>query len=144
MQSYTPAEETALEGKDIERYVQVSGVSITCNGKTSSGEFIDVTRFLDWLRIRMQENIFAQLAALDKIPYTDPGVGVVESEVYAVLDEGIANGGLAADPAPTVSVPLVADVSAVDRANRLLPDVKFNAQLAGAIHAVEVTGVITI
>lgn len=144
VQSYTPGEETALDGKNIERYVEIAGVSITCNGKTSSGEFMDVTRFVDWLKARMEENIFAKLAAADKIPYTDPGVSVVESEVYAVLNEGISVGGLAADPAPTVSVPLVANVSAVDRANRLLPDVKFNAQLAGAIHAVEVTGTITI
>jgi len=141
---FTPAEEGVFDDKNIERYVEIAGVSITCNGKTSSGEFMDVTRFLDWLRIRMQENIFAKLAALDKVPYTDQGIGIVESEVYAVLNEGISVGGLAADPAPIVTVPLAANVSAIDRANRLLPDVKFNAQLAGAIHAAEVTGVVTI
>lgn len=143
-ESYTPAEEAVLVSKNCERYVEIAGASITCDGKTSSGEFMDVTRFMDWLKARMEENIFAILAASDKVPYTDQGVGIVESEVYAVLNEGIAVGGLAADPAPTVSVPLVADVDPVDRANRLLPDVKFNAQLAGAIHAVEVTGIITI
>ena len=62
----------------------------------------------------------------------------------AVLDLGIANGGFAADPAPTVDAPLASAVSANDKAQRLLPDVTFTAVLAGAIHEVQVRGTVTV
>jgi len=141
---YTPGEETALAGKNAERYVRIAGNNMTAEGKTASGEYIDITRFVDWLRSRLQENIFFRLKNADKIPYTDPGVAIIENEVRGVLNNGIAVGGLTADPAPTVTVPLVANVAANDRANRLLPDVQFTAQLAGAIHELEIRGVVTV
>jgi hypothetical protein len=40
--------------------------------------------------------------------------------------------------------PKVKDVSSADRANRVLPDVTFSATLAGAIHAVEILGTISV
>lgn len=141
---YTPGEKTALADKNIERYIRLAGNNLTCDGKTSSGEFIDITRFVDFIAQRLRENIFFQLKNADKIPFTDPGVAIIENEVRGVMSLGISVGGFAADPAPTVTVPLVADVSIVDRANRLLPDVRFNATLAGAIHELEVRGVVTV
>lgn len=141
---YTPGEKTALADKNIERYIRLAGNNLTCDGKTSSGEFIDITRFVDFIRARLQENIFFRLKNADKVPFTDPGVAIIENEVRGVMTLGISVGGFAADPAPTVTVPLVADVSIVDRANRLLPDVRFNATLAGAIHELEVRGVVTV
>ena len=140
----TGAEIAALESKNVNYYNVVAGVPISQQGYTSSGEFIDITRFVDFLRARLQESIFSRLANLDKVPYTDNGVGVIENEVRGVLQLGINAGGLAADPQPVVLVPKVADVPFNDRANRFLPDVTFNATLAGAIHALEVTGVVSV
>jgi len=146
---YTSGEKTALKNKNVGRYILVSGVNITCDGKTSGGEYIDVTRFIDWLTARLQENIFFRLANSDKVPYTNPGIGVIENEVIGTLNQGISVGGLAADPAPTVTVPNAivgspGGVDAIDKANRLLPDVDFCATLAGAIHEVEINGKVTI
>lgn len=140
----TSAEETNLRGKNANWYTSVSGVSITCEGVTAGGQFIDITRGIDWLRARLQERIFAKLAALDKVPFTDDGIGIVENEVRGQMDDGIDVGLLAADPPPTVTVPLAADVSFTDKANRLLPDVEFAATLAGAIHSIEITGAVTV
>ena len=81
---------------------------------------------------------------LPKIPFTDPGIAIIEAEVRGVMDLGISKGIFAADPAPTVSVPLAVDVDTNDKANRLLPDVNFTAVLAGAIHFVEVNGTVTL
>ena len=147
--AYSAGEKTALKNKNVERYINVSGNNLTCDGKTSSGEFIDITRFVDWLAARMQENIFFRLKNLDKIAYTNSGIAIVENEVRGTLNQGISVGGLAADPAFTVSVPDARvgtpnGVSANDKANRLLPDVDFCATLAGAIHEVEVRGKVTI
>jgi hypothetical protein len=146
---YTSGEKTALKNKNIGRYVLVAGVNITCDGKTSSGEFIDITRFVDWLTARLMENVFFRLANSDKVPYTNPGIGVIENEVRGTLNQGISVGGLAADPAPVVTVPNAivgseGGVSANDKANRLLPDVDFCATLAGAIHEVEINGKVTL
>ena len=52
-------------------------------------------------------------------------------------------GILAADPAFTVTAPAVADVSAGDKTARTLPDVDFDATLAGAIHKVEISGTVS-
>jgi len=146
---YTPGEKTALKNKNIERYINVAGNNFTCDGKTASGEYIDVTRFVDWLTARLQENIFFRLKNLDKVSYTNSGVGIIENEVRGTLNQGISIGGLAADPAFTVTVPDAVlgkpnSVSANDKANRLLPNVEFCATLAGAIHEVEVRGKVTL
>jgi hypothetical protein len=144
VQEYTPAQITAMVGKNASYYTDLGGTNVTREGKAASGEFMDIIRFVDWVEVRIQENIVAQLVASDKIPFTDPGTAVVEAEVWAVINEGIAAGGFAADPEPSVSVPLVANVSAIDKGNRYLPDVKFNATLAGAIHKVQVRGTVTV
>jgi hypothetical protein len=140
----TGQEESTLDKKNVNHLIVVAGVKITQQGKTSSGEFIDITQFVDFLRARLQENIFSRLANLDKIPFTDQGIGIVENEIRGVLQLGINVGGLATDPAPVVSVPRAADVPFNDRANRFLPDVKFKATLAGAIHSLEIEGVVSV
>ncbi len=137
-------EKTNLEGKDVNYYIEVAGNNITINGKMAGGEFIDVTRGIDFIQARLEENIFGALVRVDKVPYTDLGVAIVQNEVTGVMDLGISQGIFTGDPAPTVTAPLVADVDVNDRANRLLPDIKFTAQLAGAVHAVEVDGIVTV
>ena len=141
---FTAIEITNIEAKDCNYYSRVAGVNITQQGKTSAGEFIDITRGTDFMRARLQEFIFAQLAAADKIPYTDRGVAIIEAEVRAVMLLSVGNGILAAVPEPTVTVPLVADVPIATRAARTLPDVKFEGTLAGAIHKVVVTGTVSV
>ena len=140
----TTTEEKNIEAKKCNHYQTVSGIAITQQGYSSAGEFFDITRGLDFMRARLQEYIFGSLANADKIPFTDPGVGVVEADVRAVLKLCVGNGILAASPEPTVTVPKVADVSTANKANRLLPDVLFDGTLAGAIHAVEVDGSVTV
>ncbi len=132
-----------IQAKHGNWYVQVGGVNITQEGWTPAGEFVDVTVGSDWLTARLQERVFGQLVNRDKIPFTDQGVALIVSEVFAQLEEGIAAGFLSADPKPVVTAPLVADVSSTDRAARLLPDVTFSATLAGAIHSTEITGTIS-
>lgn len=144
---YTDLSDTeisAIRAKSCNMYIRLAGISFTQEGVTGAGEFIDITHGVDWLRARLQENIFFRLVNADKVPYTDKGVALIESEIRAVLREGIGNDFLAATPEPTVEAPLVADVSALDRAARLLPDVKFEATLAGAIHKVEIDGVVSV
>ena len=119
-------------------------MNVTTFGITASGEYVDITRFIDWLDARIKERIFGVLANNAKVPYTDAGVDLMRGQVLAQLQQGITAGGLAADPAPTVQAPLVADIDPADKANRNLPDITFQATLAGAIHQLEISGVLSV
>lgn len=125
-------------------YRTIGGVDVTTFGTMASGRFMDLTRGLDWIHARLQERIYQQLVDVVKVPYTDAGVGIVEAIVRSVLADAVSQAILTNDPEPTVTVPLVADVASADRANRLLPDIEFTAQFAGAIHKVQISGVVTV
>ncbi len=142
--SLNTTEQATVEGKSCNHYLRIAGVNITRYGITPGDEYIDIIRGRDWLKARLQERVYAILVNNPKVPYTDGGVDLVRTEVRAQLREGISNGYLAADPPFTVTAPLVADVSANDKANRLLPDIDFEATLAGAIHKVVISGVLSI
>lgn len=133
-----------IEAKKANYYVTVAGSNRTFFGKSASGEYIDVTIFVDWLRARLQERIYSLLINSAKVPFTDLGIALVVAEVRAQLQEGINVGGLAADPAPVVTFPLAADVSALNKNNRFLPDINFTATLAGAIHTLEINGTLSV
>jgi hypothetical protein len=140
----TPTESAAIKAKNANTYETIGGVNITAEGVMASGEFIDIIIGTDWLQARIQERVYAKLVQLKKIPFTDAGVAVIENEVRAQLTEAIGVGLLSQDPEPTVSVPKVADVSPADKANRYLPDVKFAATLAGAVHKTQIRGTVSV
>lgn len=75
---------------------------------------------------------------------TDSGIASIKNVLKAQLQQGVDRGVLASDPAPVVTAPRAADVSPVDKANRLLPDVKFQATIAGAVHAVQIRGIVSL
>ena len=144
--SLTDSEFANILEKEANAYASIGGVSMTANGVMVAGApyFFDTVVIIDWTKARISERVFGVFTSVDKIPYTDAGVASVEGEIKAVLKQGVANGAFADDPAPTTSVPRVADVSAVDKANRHLPDMKFTAYLAGAIHSVRIDGVLIV
>ena len=92
----------------------------------------------------MQERIYFRLVNLKKVPFTQSGVTLIESEIRSVLAEGITNGGLAPNPQPTVTVPNVLGLDPNLRATRTLEGISFEGRLAGAIHRVKVRGVVTV
>lgn len=142
--SLTATQRTNALAKNANVYETVAGVNITEEGKVSGDEYIDVIRFRDWLEARISEEVFGALARMKKVPFTDGGISVIQGIIKAQLQAAVASGGIAADPAPTVTVPRASAVSANDKAARRLTGVKFDAVLAGAIHAVSISGVITL
>lgn len=139
----TDTQRTNLLAKRVNVFTVLGGLRLTEPGITSAGEWMDVTRFVDWLRARMQERLFGLLVSSQKVPYTDAGVDLIRAEVKAQIDAGIAVGGLASSPEPIVTAPKVADVSQGDRSARHLPDVTWSARLAGAIHTLDVSGTVS-
>ncbi len=140
----TATHQTNLEAKNANYYQAVAGASITFPGKVAKGDFIDLVRFLDWFRATTQAAIFSRMAALSKIPFTDPGIAIVEAELRGVIGQGVDVGGIATDPAPVVTVPRASAVSSANRTARILPDVKFTWTYAGAIHKVTISGVVSL
>jgi len=149
---FTSTEEAALEDDVCNRYYDLGGLSVFYPGKVAGDEWIDVIRGRDWLVVRLRERIANLLIGSPKIPYTQAGAAAVGNAVEAQLREGIAQGylspdpltGIDGDPPFVVTVPNVSEIDAAVKATRVLPDVSFTAKLAGAIHQVQITGVIQV
>ena len=54
----TTSAATVLSNKNINYYANVANRNLTFDGKMASGDYIDVTRSVDWLTARIQENVF--------------------------------------------------------------------------------------
>lgn len=133
-----------LRAKKANTVQTVAGRNITWEGTTTDGDFIDVQRGLDWLEDDMTKAVFGALAGADKIPMTNAGIAVVEAEVKGSLRRAVNMGILDTLDKDAVTVPKVSDISSSNRALRLLPDVKFKCRLAGAIHKVQIAGVVSV
>jgi len=134
--------EVTLRSINANQYSSVAGKDITYNGKTAKGGFIDLYIGVIYLESRIQEDVFAQLSAVEKIPYTNAGVNLIVSSIQGRLNQSVDEGFLSSDPAPKTSAPLVGSISATDKSNRLLPNVTFEAITSGAIHTIKITGTI--
>jgi len=140
----TSGQIVAIESTNSNYFRTIAGANYFRQGKVASGEWIDIIRGTDWLKARMQERVFTTLANAPKVPYTNRGIGLIEADVRAQLDDGITQGLLANEPAYTVTVPDALTVSAADKANRVLRNVSFTATYAGAINKVEIQGTISL
>jgi len=138
----TPDEISYIHDKNGATYENVGSVDVVIGGKCADGGWIDESVFVDWLKSRIQESVYALLVNTRKIGYTSAGAAAIEGAMRSVMAEGIQVGGLADDPAPVVTVPNVLNLSSAQRATRTLPDVTFTARLAGAIRATTISGVV--
>jgi len=146
-----------LKASNCNYYYSV-GVSVTATGITPSGQFIDTVRGRDWLASRIQNRIFSVLnnpasasnpsnpgnaaPPLGKVPFTDQGIAAIEGEIRAALQEGVDAGFLAANPAPTVSMPKASTLTSAQRQARNIPNGGFTGQIAGAIDGLVLSGVV--
>ena len=139
--SWTATERTAIEAFKGNHYSAEAGVAVTRQGQSFGGEWIDVTIGLAWLTARMEERLFGALVNNPKIPYTDAGFAILVTEVRAQLRIAEAAGVLA--PGWTVTILPVASQDSADRAARIVRGLEFQAQLAGAVHKINVNGTVT-
>jgi hypothetical protein len=147
-------EKDALAEMGVSYYMTVAGVNIVRGGQMladggAAGEWIDIIRFLHWLKNDMKIRIFNLMTANTKLPFTDVGILLVRNQMEASLRQGQVYGGISPDeyyengdlnPGYTVSVPLAANITAAKKKMRKLEDCTFRARIAGAIRIVEVRG----
>jgi hypothetical protein len=121
----------------------VAGVKIVANSKSVGGRYMDERRGVDWATARIMENVFAYLANTDKAPFTNPTVDVVVGIVLNTL-QTVANAGGVVASSLSASGPDVATVSTANKANRVLPDIKFAATLQGAVESLNISGTLSV
>lgn len=141
----TAGQSTNARNKNCNVYSLIAGIGCTEEGKSPSGEFVDIPHFLDWLAAEIQIRIFSLFVNAKKIGFTDVGIEQIKNEVRGALASGFDVGGLADAPAPgDVTAPAAAATVALDRASRKLTPVKFKGRLAGAIHLVDFKGSLSV
>jgi len=119
----------------------VSGLKrLVDSGMATSGEWLDIMHGIDWLTARISEGVFALLATQPKLPMTNSGLSLIDSELTRnlIVASGEPYNFIKDDYA--VVVPNADAISAVDRANRFVDNITFSAGLQGAIHLVNIRG----
>lgn len=140
----TDTQRSNLIDKNANSYEEVAGKNVSFYGTTGDGDFIDIQRGIDWLDDDMSKSVFEALIAVDKIPYTDAGISAIEGAIRGSLKRAVTRSILKNDPEPSVNVPLVADVPTADRQARLLPNIDFDGEFAGAVHKVKLRGTLSV
>lgn len=128
-------------------YINEAGVLLNSHGVVTSGEYIDVIQSTHFLKARLGEYVFRLLALKDKVPYTDAGIALVVAEVEKVLNQAFKMGIIADEegiPQYTITVPKRSEIAKNTIAQRILPDVKWTAVIAGAVEKVEIRGTLTL
>lgn len=143
--SLTSGQSTNARNKNCNVYSLIAGIGCTEEGKSPSGEFVDIPHFLDWLSSEIQIRVYSLFINSKKIGFTDLGIEQIKNEVRGALSSGFEVGGLATAPAPgDVTAPAATATVTIDRAARKLTPVKFKGRLAGAIHTVEFKGTLSV
>lgn len=141
-----------LANENTSTFLRYAGCNVTIGGKTLAGEWIDVIRFRDWLKNELQINVFNVIKTNRKVPFTDAGIGLIQGAMYQVLSKAQKIGGIAdteydSEGNPiygfVITVPRASDFTEAERKSRKLTNCKWTARLAGAIHAVEISGYLT-
>lgn len=120
----------------------IAGVNVTREGKVSSGEWIDIIRGVD----NMDEDITKALFSLlvnqqgGKVPFTNGGMNQIKNVIEGQLQVYVNRGFIVNNFIVTVPD---ANYAGHDKPNRQVNGVKFTAQLQGAVHSINVAGVVT-
>ena len=117
------------------------------DGTCLDGEFIDTVLGGDWIAKRMRDLLYDIMLTNANIEYSDAGFGLVATAVLQTLAEATDLGIVARNPESktgifTVVIPKYEDSTEEQRRNRIMPDITWEAQLAGAIHRVKTKGVL--
>jgi hypothetical protein len=117
------------------------------NGVCWDGEFIDVQLGADYIVQLMRQEHYDVFLQNATIPYDDTGFALVASAVFSSLNRAVTLGIIANDPQSGVGVfnvivPTRAQATEDQVRNRQMPDILWEAQIAGAVHGVKVRGVL--
>lgn len=118
--------------KNGNTYQMIAGVNVTRYGTLCDGTPIDIKIGLDFIKARVQENIFFVLKNSKKVLFTESGIVTIQNCIHEVLEN--ANEIVSEYK---VEMPKPAKISKNIKAKRILDDIKIDLILTGAIHKVK-------
>lgn len=118
----TTAQRNELVRKRINYYTSFSGDTIFAEGHAlATNVWIDQQYWLDWLVYTIEIEVWNLLRRSPAVPQTPAGIVSLRNTITGVLEEGVANGGIAPG---TASPDLTLDI------RQSLPDPAFNGVLS--------------
>ncbi|AYB36805.1 DUF3383 family protein [Brevibacillus laterosporus] len=127
-------------------YVTKAGDDVTSEGKTVSGEYVDIIHSRDYLVFSIQYAIQKLLNRAPKVRYDNTGIAQLESEARTILKRADLNGMIAHDDEGqaifNTNFKPRSQVDPADREQRVYNDGSFEFELAGAIHGTKIKGTI--
>lgn len=112
----------------------------TTEGYVTTGEYIDTILGEYWIRFRMEEAAQRVASTNDKIPFTNPGIGLLVGATEEVLAEAVVRNILLDYE---VGYRRREEVPSNDVALRKYDYIEWVGQMAGAIHKGRITGTLT-
>lgn len=132
-------------------YRSLYGGGSYIEGKTSSGQYVDVIRFSHWVKFRMEESVFAYMKRRSdmglSMKMSDEDLPVLKSVLMNnPINIGIRNGGILTgydaenkvSYDPTITIPKRAQIPTNDLAARILRDVKVELVYNNSLHYVKI------
>jgi hypothetical protein len=139
----TGTHRTNLKNKKANTYEgETPDVAFTWEGTAADGEFIDTIRGLDWWVDDLRDSLAEALLNNPKIPMTDPGIQILANEMIGSGERAVQH-GIVTDGTLKAVVPKASSISSSDRRARKLSNMKIGGQLAGAVHDIAATIVVT-
>jgi hypothetical protein len=136
----------AIHDLGANAYVTKAGDDVTSEGKVSGDEYIDIIHAKDYVKSSIEYSIQKLLNSTPKIPYTAAGIAQIEGTVRNVLQSAHNQGIIASDENGIglygTTFKSRDEVNPADRAERTYNDGSFFFELAGAVHAARINGVI--
>jgi hypothetical protein len=153
----TESQASTLKKKNVNVFVRYQNdLAIVQEGVMANGAFIDEVHGTDWLKNRIQVDLFNRLyQAPKKVPQTDDGIHSLVTTVEASCAQAVVNGlvapgvwqvagfgqlkqGDTLTKGYYVYAPPVGLQPQADRERRKSPPIQVAAKLAGAVHSVDV------
>ena len=136
---YSPSDVDSLESGSPPVNVAIlkRETDVVSDGLTTEGgdyKYIDITRTRYWLEELIKDRLEA-LLMMAEVPFDESGLSQVESKIAEACDSLLEDGGITSY---VIDVPLLSSISAVDKAARVLNNVKVTATLAGHIQTINI------
>lgn len=116
---FTTAQISAIKDKNGMPYTRTSGVAFTDNGVAVSGRSLYVTRNVDWLQARFEQEVLTVLLENPVINIDLPGIAKFEAAYGRVLAEAERKNVIL--PGWTLTPPELDEISTADKNNGVIP-----------------------
>lgn len=113
---------------------------IVFDGKVTANEYIDTIIGIDWLRVKIQTNVFSTLAARsEKLPFNNDGIAIIGQSVSSALEEGLKD----VLESYNLDLPTLSSFSPAERKGRHLNKIQWTGTLQSAVHTSQIRGTVS-